>query len=53
MKRFLLDLGASVIVSIVVVPCCIIGLCIGGTIWGEKVEPWLNKKLRISETEGN
>lgn len=53
MKKMLLDYGIAIIYSITVLPFCLIGLWTAGTVWGEKIEPWLRKKLRISETEGD
>lgn len=46
MKKFMLELLATLIVSLVAVPAVFIGLGIGGTIWGEKVEPWLTEKMK-------
>lgn len=46
-KKFIIELVESMIVSLIVVPATIIGMCAGGLIWGDKLEPWLKKKLGI------
>lgn len=45
MKKFIFDLFATITISLVAFPCCIIGLGIAGWVYGEKVEPWLEKNF--------
>lgn len=45
MKKFIFDLFSTMTVSLVAVPCCIIGFGIAGWVYGEKVEPWLEKNF--------
>lgn len=45
MKKIMVEFIGAMLVSIFVVPACVIGLCIGGCIYGDKIEPWLKRKL--------
>lgn len=46
MKRFVLELLATMTVSLIAFPCVIIGMGIAGYLYGEKVEPWLDKTFK-------
>ncbi len=49
-KEFIIDLGKSMIVSLIVIPATLIGMCSVGLIWDGKIEPWLKKRLGIKST---
>lgn len=46
MKELFKSLAITTAVSLVAVPCTIIGMCIGGTLWNERIEPWAEKKFK-------
>lgn len=48
MNKFTKDLIGTTIISTVAVPLTIIGMGIGGYIWGEKIEPKIHKKKNES-----
>lgn len=41
----MVEFVVGIIFSLVVIPAVIIGMSTGGYIYGEKIEPWLKRKL--------
>lgn len=43
MKKFVLELIEVIVLSMVAGPFVLISMQISGTLWEDKIEPWLNK----------
>lgn len=52
MRKFLLDLCSTIVVSLVVLPAAIFGFSVAGWLYDKKIEPWLGKTFKNHKEGG-